>query len=420
MTDFQASLATGQRSLKDSTITYPLWPPLTEGCPQTSTDEVQYPLEVAYDYDAVDPELFEAPPDAGLERWAPLLPPLAPDTALGEGNTPLVELPEIAEWADVEGLYVKDESRNPTWSQKDRLNRLTVSAAVETDAAGVVASSSGNHGAAAAAYAARAGLPCVVLTSPETPPSMQGFLRAYGAAVLAVDGWDARANAVDRLADEHGFHAVTSRTEVHTGHPFGPEGYKTIAYEIYQQLDETVPGTVFVPTAHAELLFGVWKGFRELYDLGAARERPRMVACEPAARAPLVDAVAEGEPIAEVERAATQAHSIAASRSTHRGWLAVRESDGFAQPVGDEEIAAAREQLSGAGIWQEFSGAAGVAGARAAVEADRPVEGPVVCLATSSGFKDAEPWTAPRVDSEWTVVRNALVEEYGLRVDGEE
>lgn len=230
MTEGPESLATAQQSLKDSTITYPLWPPLTEGCPETSTEAVQYPLEVTYDYDAVDAALFEGPLEPGLERWAPLSGP-----GLGEGNTPLVEAPELADWAGVDGpVYIKDESRNPTWSQKDRLNRLTVSAAVETDAAGVVASSSGNHGAAAAAYAARAGLPSVVLTNPETPGPMQGFLRSYGAAVVAVEGWDVRAEAVDRLADDHGFHAMTSRTSTHTGHPFGPEGYKTIAYEVYR------------------------------------------------------------------------------------------------------------------------------------------------------------------------------------------
>ncbi len=412
------SLATVQRSLKDPTITYPLWPPLTEGCPETSTEDVQYPLEVAYDYDAVDADLFDGPLEPGLERWAPLLPPLSAP-GLGEGNTPLVEMPEIADWAGFDGpVSVKDESRNPTWSQKDRLNRLTVSAAVETGAAGVVASSSGNHGAAAAAYAARAGLPCVVLTSPETPKPMQGFLRAYGAAVVAVEGWDARAQAVDRLADDHGFHAVTSRTGVHTGHPFGPEGYKTIAYELYRQLGERVPGTVFVPTAHAELLFGVWKGFRELYDLGVVDGTPRMVACEPAARAPLAEAVEGGEAVAEVESAPTDAHSIAATRSTHRGRLAVVESDGFAQPVEDATIAAARERLAGVGLWQEFSGAAGVAGLRAAVDEDRPVEPPVVCLATSSGFKDVEPWSAPESASDWGSIHSTLVEEYGLELEG--
>jgi threonine synthase len=413
MTD--ESLATVQRSLADETVTYPLEPPLTTGCPETSTDEVQYPVEVDYDYGAVDPALFEGPVEPGLERWAPLLPPLAVDS-LGEGATPLVEAPELADWAGTDApVYVKEESRNPTWSQKDRLNRLTVGAAVRADAAGVVASSSGNHGAAAAAFAARAGLPCVVFTSPETPESMQGFLRAYGAALLRVEGWDARADLVDALADR-GFHPVTSRTRVHTGHPWGPEGYKTIAYETYLQLGE-VPGAVFAPTAHAELLYGVWKGFRELHVLGVADQTPRMVACEPAARAPLAAALERGETLVQVDAAPTDAHSIAARRNTHRGRRALDQSGGFASPATDETIAVARNRLAGVGLWQEFSGAAGVAGLRAAVEAGRELEGPVVCLATSSGFKDADPWQAPAVEPDVEAVGERLEEAYGLELE---
>ncbi|WP_245774721.1 pyridoxal-phosphate dependent enzyme [Nonomuraea wenchangensis] len=144
-----ASLATGQRSLGDRDTVYPLFPPLTRGCPATSTGELAYPLEVGYDYDRVDRRLFDQEPGPDLARWAPLLPPLAAPT-LGEGGTPLLEL---------EGVFVKDESRNPTWSHKDRLNRVTVSAAVAAGAPGVVVASSGNHGASAAAYAPRATRP---------------------------------------------------------------------------------------------------------------------------------------------------------------------------------------------------------------------------------------------------------------------
>lgn len=416
----EESLATGQRSLKAPEITYPLWPPLTEGCPETSTENVQYPLEVTYDYEAVSHSLFERPPEPGLERWAPLLPPLAPQLGAGEGATPLVEVPGVAEWLEGDAeLYVKDESHNPTWSQKDRLNRLTVSAAVRASSAGVVASSSGNHGAAAAAYAARAGLPCVVLTSPETPPSMQGFLRAYGAAVLAVEDWEARAAAVDRLADDHDFHPVTSRTPVHTGHPYGPEGYKTIAYETFLQLDRRVPGTVFVPTAHAELLFGIWKGFRELRELGVAETTPRMIACEPAVRGPLARALARDEEIATVEPEPTDAHSIGATKSTLRGRLAVEESGGAAVGVTEAGLDEAGRRLARDGLWQETSGAAGVAGVRAAIDEEIEIEEPVVCIATSSGFKDGEGWTAPEVDDEWPAIRDGLETAYEIGLDNE-
>src|SRR4051812_45005447 len=170
------SLATGQRSLGDSSITYPLWPPLTRGCPTTSTASLAYPVEVDYDYARVSATLFEQESGPDLARWSPLLPPLHAPT-LGEGGTPLIPL---------EGVYVKDESRNPTWSHKDRLNRVAVSAAVGAGAPGVVVASSGNHGASAAAYAARAGLPAIVLASADAPAAVHSLVRAYGAKVLAV------------------------------------------------------------------------------------------------------------------------------------------------------------------------------------------------------------------------------------------
>ena len=151
-----ASLAVAQRSLGDPNHSYPLFPPLLEGCPATSTAELQYPLALDYDYTRLPRDFFNRDPYPGIRRWAELLPPLAPGLSMGEGGTPLVAAPRLADWAGFGGeLYIKDESRNPTGSHKDRLNLCTVSAAVLSGAPGVTVASSGNHGAAAAAYAAR-------------------------------------------------------------------------------------------------------------------------------------------------------------------------------------------------------------------------------------------------------------------------
>lgn len=410
------SVATAQQSLGDPEVTYPLWPPLTRGCPETSTDEVQYPLEITYDYDSVNTDLFEKPLQAGLDRWAPLLPPLA-DIGLGEGNTPLIEVSSIAEWLNLDSpVFIKDESRNPTWSHKDRLNRCVVSAAVETDSSGIVVSSSGNHGAAAAAYAARADLPCIVLTSPETPPAVQEFLVSYDAAVLAMDDWNDRQETLDRIVERLDYHPASTRTPVHTGHPYGPEGYKTIAYEVFAQLG-CVPGTVLVPTGFAELLYGVWKGFRELAALGIVDETPRMIACEPAARGPLSEALESGREVATVEDNSTAAYSIKARTSTIRGRRAIEESNGAACTFTEEQLAEAQTRLAHAGLWQEISGAAGVAGLRAAVEGSAvDIEDPIVCLATSSGFKDGETWTAPEIDADWSEVQETLSTHYAFDV----
>lgn len=390
------SLATGQRSLGDPDIGYPLWPPLTGGCPRTSTDTVAYPVEVDYAYERVDPGLFarSTPAGAGLDRWAPLLPPLTAP-GLGEGGTPLVELEP--------GVFVKDESRNPTWSHKDRLNRCTTSAAVQVGATGIVVASSGNHGASAAAFAARAGLRCVVLAGPGLPPAVDTFLNAYGAVVLPVP-WEARWPLMRRIVGELGLHPVSNLTGTHTGHAFGPEGYKTVAYEIYTDLG--VPAAVFVPTGYGELLFGIWKGFAELRRLGLTDRVPRMVACEPAAAAPLVTALRTGRPAAHVTVEPTDAYSIVSAVSGYRGVLAVRESGGRALALTDGQLRSAHAELARAGLWAELSSAAGLAGLRAIGD----VDGPVVCVSTSSGFKDRALGTrrTDPVAPEWEEVRHRL------------
>ncbi|MEV7271529.1 pyridoxal-phosphate dependent enzyme [Streptomyces bacillaris] len=399
------SLAPCQRSLGDPDISYPLWPPLTRGCPRTSSDAMSYPLEIDYDYTRVTSDFItgQGRPRSGLDRWAPLLPPLAAP-GLGEGGTPLIAIGD--------GVYVKDESRNPTWSHKDRLNRCTVSAAVAIGAPGIVVASSGNHGASAAAYAARAGLRCVVLGSSELPPAVASFLSAYGAVVLPV-GTAHRWPLTERIAEEFGFHPVSNLTPFHTGHAFGAEGYKTIAYEI--AVDIVDPGAVFVPTGYGELLFGIWRGFTELHRLGRLSRVPRLFSCEPAAGGPLAAALRQGLPATEVEVADTEAYGIACPVNSYRGVRAITGSGGRALTVDDGAMHRAQAELAGQGLWVELSSAAGLAGLRTLPD-DEPIEGPVVCVTTSSGFKDTrvgEHRLAP-VDPSWESVRARLRSE-GIR-----
>jgi threonine synthase len=409
------SLATGMQCLGCSE-TFRLDPGLFQGCPACRIEEFQAPLDVVYDYPPTGERLLPEAALPGLARYAPLLPPLIEDLSLGEGGTPLLPASQLASWAGLEGeLFIKDESRNPTWSHKDRFAYLTVGGALQVKAKAIMVSSTGNHGAATAAYATKAGLPCIIIAPPDCPPAVQSFMLAYGAAVLRTaleDSWALIAEGVERS----GWYPASTFTPNPTGPPYGPEGYKTIAYEIWLQLDGQVPGAIFVPTGYAELLFGVWKGFRELRDLGLADSTPLMMACEPAARAPLSKAHAEGAPFATVAPEPTIAYAIAVSINSFRGIHTLSESGGFPVAVTDEEIREAQGAQRRMGLWAEASSAAALAGLRLVLAHGFASEGPTVCISTSSGFKDLGlgETVAPEVEPTWDAVEETLMREYGI------
>jgi len=400
-----ASAALHQRSLLDPATTFPLLPPLLSGDPVHSTAEIQYPLDIGYDYDLITAEDFMHPPLPGISRWQKTLPPLSPSVDLGVGGTPLIEMPPLQGFTGSTGeIWVKDESRNPTWSHKDRLNAVAVSAAVAVGAPGVVVASSGNHGASAAAHAARAGLPCVVVTSTGLPPGMASLMGAYGALVLATQT-DRRWPLLRAIVERFGFHSVSSTTPIPTGHPFGPEGYKTIAYEVFHQLGQRAPDTMFVPTGYGELLFGVAKGFAELAAAGLCA-MPRMMACEPGVLAPLATALEAGQDWARVPSAASDAWSIACTVTGLRAVAPIRASKGMALRIAESDLHAASQALARCGLWPELSAAAGVAGLRDLVRAGVESPGTAVCIATSNGIKIPTSYVTPPVPftGDWDVV----------------
>jgi threonine synthase len=395
----------------------PLDPSLFEGCPSCRTEGFQSPLDVTYSYPATGETLL---PDAalpGLVRYAALLPPLVEELSLGEGGTPLVSAPRLASWAGLkEGeLFVKDESRNPTWSHKDRFAYMAISGAKQAKASVITASSTGNHGAATAAYAAKAELPCIVFTPLDCPPAMQSFMQAYGAAVLRVSS-EKRSDLIAEGVGRSGWYAASTFTAAPTGPPYGPEGYKTIAYEVWLQLDRKVPGAIFVPTGYAELLFGIWKGFRELRELGFADSTPVMVACEPAARAPLRQALSEGVPLTTVPPEPTIAYSIGVTTNSYRGVVALQQSGGFSVAVTDQEMEEAQAALGRIGLWAEASAAASLAGLRRALADRFESHGAIVCVSTSSGFKDAGLGLelAPEAEPTWDAIEETLMRDYGI------
>ncbi len=385
----QSSACIGQRSLGDPSLLFPLDPPLLAGCPQTSGPDMQYPIEIDYDYARISPDLFRQPPLPGLYRWAPILPPLRQEVSLGEGGTALVPCERIASWIGLKGpLWLKDESRNPTWSHKDRLNYCIISTALAAGAPGIAVASTGNHGASAAAYANRAGLRCVVISAPGAQPAFEHFQSHLGTDFVSVPTHE-RWPTLRRIVDETGFMPASNLTHFHTGNPFGPEGYKTIAYELYAQMNGRAPATVVLPTGYGELLFGVSKGFAELKRFGLIERLPRILSAEPAVRAPLAQAMRSNLAAAEVAGPSSLAAGIACTVSSYRAAAALRLTHGAALTFTEETIAESVSALARyEGLWQEYSGAAALAALRELRQRGETIEEPVVAVLTSTGLKE--------------------------------
>ena len=329
--ELHKSLAARQRSLGPGSPTYPLFPPMTAGCPQTSTAEISYPVEVEFDLPLSNPDSLFVGKGHGLERFAALLPPLADGLSMEEGGTPLVDITRKV--GGRRPILVKNEALNPTWSHKDRLNLCAVSAAVHVGASGVVVASSGNHAVSAAAYAARASLSCLVITTTAMSPSVKQMLVALGAATVAVPV-DSRWPVLRDVVKNTGYHPVSNLTPTHTGHAWGPEGYKTIAYEIFADLDGHLPSALLVPTGYGEMLFGIAKGFRDLQRMGLTKRIPRLFSVEPDARGPLHAAMQQGKPAASVQSAATDQVSIACTIGGVRGtWALAATSSGASRSM---------------------------------------------------------------------------------------
>ncbi len=263
----------------------------------------------------------------------------------------------------------------------------------------MVVSTTGNHGAATAAYAAAAGLRCVALTLASVPLTMKVLMQAYGAEVVALERPPDRWALMRSAVEEWGWVPLSGLVDPPIGsNPFGIEGYKSIAYEIYGALG-AVPDVVIVPTAYADGLTGIYRGFVDLVGLGRAEAVPRMVAVEPLGplAASLID---EGDLPAVTKSRPSVAFSIAGSVATYQGVHVLRQSHGSAVVVGDdEEIVTAQIALaSDEGLYLEASSVTAVpAAARLAAKREIGADDVVVVVGTSTGLKDVGA-TAARLD----------------------
>jgi threonine synthase len=363
------------------------------GCPNCLGDLPGGTLEVRYDLAAAKRQLASGSLDAfrpDLLRFSPLLPFRYPDQAvtLGEGGTPLISVPRLNQAIGLHNLNLKNESQNPTWSYKDRFNVVTVSVAREMGFEKIASSSTGNHGASVAAYAAAAGMRCVVLLPDETPDLLRDLIQAYGAQAI-VTRWHARSVLLETLVQDHGWFPASTLSPMPVGAPFGIEGYKTIAFEMILASRHAPLEFVFVPVGGGDGLYGVYKGWREFLQIGLADQMPRFVACQASGANPVVRAVAERQssvtPIGDAWSIATSAREATAG---DHALSAIYGSGGFAIDVTEAEIRDAVKLLAHHGIAVEAASALSVAGAKKALKNDLISEGAnIAALLTSTLIK---------------------------------
>jgi len=320
-----------------------------------------------------------------IERYKEFLPinENTPIISLNEGNTPLIFSKNITNHISGDfNLYIKFEGLNPTASFKDRGMTLAVSKALETGAKAIVCASTGNTSASAAAYAARAGIKCVVLI-PEGKIAYGKMAQAliHGAITLEIRGnFDDALLLVRELGKREEFEIVNSIN------PFRIQGQKTGAFEICDSL-ESAPDMHFLPVGNAGNITSYWMGYNEYKKLGIIKSLPQMMGWQAEGAAPIVrgHAIKKPETIASAIRIGNPASWQLANN-------AIKESEGSIASVTDEELLDAQRMLARMeGIFVEPASATGIAGLlKSNKNGEIPLGATVVVTVTGHGLKDPE------------------------------
>jgi len=302
-----------------------------------------------------------------------------PKLTLNEGNTPLIKLERLSEEWGVE-LYVKTEGTNPTGSFKDRGMVMAVAKAKEEGSDTIICASTGNTSAAAAAYAARAGMRCIVVI-PEGKIAMGKLAQAvmYGAEIVSIEGnFDEALKMVRNISEKEPI------TLVNSVNPYRLEGQKTGAFEICDQLGGKAPDVLAIPVGNAGNISAYWKGFKEYHE-AKNTGLPKIHGFEAEGAA----AIVRNQVIENPETIAT-AIRIGNPASWHLATAAADESKGIIDEVSDDEIINAYKKIARTeGIFAEPGSCASLAGLYKHIQNGKIAKGStVVAILTGNGLKD--------------------------------
>jgi threonine synthase len=330
---------------------------------------------------------------ATMWRYAEVLPGADPVT-LGEGMTPVLHAQRAGEKLGLRKLFVKDEGLNPTGSFKARGMAAAVTQAKALGAKTLATPTAGNAGGALAAYAAKAGLPAVIVMPADTPSANVMECKAFGADVRMINGLisDCGKYVAEHKDKENWFEVSTLKE------PYRIEGKKTMGYELWEQFDGKLPDVIIYPTGGGVGLIGMCKAFNEMEEMGwIGRERPRMVSVQASGCAPIVDAYEKGSAASEFwNNAATVASGLRVPKALGDFIILadIKDTSGIAVAATDAEMLEAARQLAALeGIFAAPEGAATLVAARklAASKWIR-AEDSVVLFNTGTGYKYSEAW----------------------------
>ncbi|KXB02422.1 hypothetical protein AKJ44_00490 [candidate division MSBL1 archaeon SCGC-AAA261F17] len=377
-------------------------------------------LAISYDYDGISKKInreeLEKRP-GGVWKYRELLPISDPKNmvTLGEGGTPLIKAENLSKVLRIDDLWLKDETRNPTSSFKDRPMSVGVSKALEFGAETVCTASSGNAATALAAYSAKGGIDCYAFVPEDVPEAKLAQLALHGANVVRAahqEKGDPSYELMKMGFENFGWHPIPSGGAFN---PYQPEGNKTMSYEICEQMNWETPDWYLVPVGAGTLLSGNAKGFFELEELGLIDEIPRIGGIQAEGCAPLVKGFKEGTDPYDIPTWEGP-NTVAGGLIDPYPWdadtalPAIKKSGGTAESVPDEDILSALELLARTeGIFAEPSGAAGLAGLIKLVEngeIDRSEK--AVISVTGGGLKDQK--TAVELAGEIPTIKPNLEE----------
>ena len=351
-------------------------------------------IDIIYDFTAIKNSFTKSSLKATVEnsifRYTPLLPINADQSifSLKIGITPLFEAAGLAKEQDLSGLYIKDDSYNPSLSLKDRASAISLLRAKELGYQTVSTASTGNAAASLACLGAHLNMPVIIFVPESIPPPKLLQLQIYGASIILIKGnYDQAFDICREVCSAKDWYNRSTGIN-----PFNLEGKKTVAFEICEQMDFDLPDIVFVPVGDGCIISGVWKGFKDFYQLGLVDRLPRLIACQAAGSPAVYNAFIDHKTEPGTVQAKTIADSISVDlpRDGVKALRALKESAGDAVLVSDQEILNAQQKLAaGQGIFCEPSAAAAYAGLLKYQELNKlNSTDRVLILLTGSGMKD--------------------------------